>query len=304
MLKNCLVFFTLTCSSLGFSQVAKPTNELSVIWWNTACSGIENTKDAPLLAANLKKLAEQSTTTDLLILGEHCPDKLDSETLKELKQAYPYNEFVPYNSALPNSGIGIFSTQPYKTFRGEELDWVPAKACLEDQEKVRKDWDAATMLSRVFKRNFTEIEIEKAGKTYKLYPIQLLNPWQRYLQNGASLSSKVTIVTKLLTSHQTPLNYQLENYLARVLERNPEAEKNKVILIGDFNFPKKIVFETTEHATVREHFQNAMQTNEPTHTQSDLKIDHVFINTNVESTFDEVISMSGSDHLPIRVRLK
>lgn len=283
------------------------SNELSVLWWNTGCGGGSQPGESEIFDQSLRDLSKAENLVDLVVFGEDCPGQMDSEALESLKEKYPHHLWVPYNKETNHKiGFGVYSRHQFSFGQPEKLDWLPLGERPEKIEAAKSFWP--TVVEGVMTRVYVPIEVNKNGKLFHVVPVHTVHPWNwfiRVLYPNEPLKAKAAVATELVWGEQNPLIWQLRNLLTKVQRDYVSVQDQKLMLIGDFNFPLHVGMITKGYKMIRElGFSDGMRVYESTQRGVNLKIDHAFVTPSVQTKNSAVLPMRGSDHFPIFLRIQ
>jgi endonuclease/exonuclease/phosphatase family metal-dependent hydrolase len=289
---------------------------LNVFWWNTREGGkLSKTQNQNPLEKNLVQLVQSEYAPDVLILGEFVPGSMNPDTEFALNLQYPYRAYTPYARKRTDMGIEVYSRFPF-TKTASLLDWSPYHDSKEEQAKFKQKWRQGLNpdADRVFERVFLDIRIQKYNRVFHVVPVHLLNPW---LPLSAQLGrTKAGLV--MMFGDDNPHYRQVERLMlekVRPLLVQVKREQSSFVMIGDFNLPDELFgispigFELINlylKPSVNPLFSSytfpAVSSDMTEQTQ--LRIDHAFVNRSTRVRDEARIPFMGSDHYPIGVRIE
>lgn len=299
-----LILFS-TTDAFAVSSVLSQ-NTLNVIWWNIACFKGESTASPQdgLLNSEIRQLVLKESQNDVLIFGEYCPGREKPELTKFLNQNYSHHAWVPYKPGA-GIGIGVFSKVPFSQTTPINLDWVPLDGTTVTQERYRTYWLMNESLSSMFERPYSVFTLEKNGQLFEVIPLHILNPWRHYQSlESSDFAGKKRVVSELLFGTDNPNYYQTRRLMNQLRADFGQKAKTKLVAIGDFNFPRSVLFETQGHKLVSNYLNNIMSTNEWTQADHKIKIDHAFASSAIRVRAAKVLKYQGSDHRAILVEVQ
>jgi len=312
---------------------------LKVFWWNIEMGEQGQASSPNPLENNLKELVENPTLRPhILILGEFSMRALSEQTLDLLLTYYTAENFN-YNNQTPDFGLAIFyqyhidrdhhlSTYMESQSTDQTLDWAPILSSPRQSQIYRQEYISNFSNAVLYTRTYLRFSYHFLGKTYHIVPVHLLQPWQDIKFSefqtpsipvfGESVRSvfnayEKTFGTglKILGDDSNPLYSQLVRLCGRVKSDLGDnfnlSPEQKVLLMGDFNYPRNIGIYSIGFRYMKNFLQDAFSVHDntfPTASSGEsypaMKIDHAFIN-GLTAHEARVLPLSGSDHFPIYV---
>ncbi|MCB0377432.1 MAG: hypothetical protein KDD33_02980 [Bdellovibrionales bacterium] len=329
MLKWILSFFILASTSgaqpekaFVFRQDHLPTHSLfrvpedglRVLWWNLGCSR-KLSRNAQMLAnkndfladhqwENLKQFMDSPQRPDVLILGEFCPSNFDKKTLSRLNKIYPHRYKIDKTNPQYDirNGLRVFSLYPLELLEKVDLDendFTNSSDLTRCQSQVKKDRPKAFQKG-FWKRPLPILSVRTPDGEITLAPTHLANPW-----------TILNVCTSAVMAGRRMI-FDRENVnAAQALQLTEElASETPLLLIGDFNTPKKFFGMRGYGYSVMEGAFGPSQILDSQNTYIDAgtslksaSIDHAFTQ-GLYVSYARVWPLAGSDHLPIYIVVK
>ena len=290
----------------GIEMPEAPEASLTkVMWWNIACSSTRFLSDLPAQQRinfspesswqNLRALIGSDFEPDILVLGEYCPSDFDHPTYEVLAENYSHIHRVVRSNPhfQKRNGLRVFSKFPIEI--KEELlltDGQFASSYL--NELCSGDVNTS---DRVWSRKVSILKIQNSSNSFTLAPIHLANPWREIARCNPFY------VLKAMYFDEENVNYlQTLDLISSV------PTDDSTLLIGDFNAPKRggILLDSKPYKELEDFYgPSLIRGGTPTFFDKrdrypEASIDHAF-SLVLDTSYGEVLPLSGSDHLPIMV---
>ena len=300
---------------------------LNVMWWNIQFGNTNQWIAAKRnglmpLDRNLQALMDVPWCPDVLALGEFNEKAISNETMQKLHAAYPYSldSYIPYNSETPDMGFMLLSKYRLKAIRQECMDYYPPtwsnqRRISKYQDKWAKDFPDV----RLFQRPYCLFEICQGEESVFFVPTHILSHAIKVLKNSKQKSwSMMRVKMDLAFAKRSPLIHQLGRLRAFLEEDfGPFLDKKNLVVMGDFNFPRKIFITTPAYRLISKGMVDPFLGREvPTwpakesreaellNRKNGYQIDLSFVSKNVDVRCSEVVPMQGSDHLPVYLSVR
>lgn len=194
------------------------------------------------------------------------------------------------------------------------------QAALDDlMLKAEPDWDKKSMpkknyLPGAWDRRFVRMHIQNLEFDFKLFAVHLAQPWETILRCSDQKRRLLDEITKYDNDIQNPNTSQVIELIEKA--RLLREKGHEVLVIGDFNAPKKILVPHTGgilsmdgagYGLLKEFFggsriENGISTYvHPTNHFKSVVIDHAFASSGIQVTYGQVLPLAGADHLPLYV---
>ena len=277
--------------------------EVDIIWWNVARVGIDthgakiprSKKEKSrnlLLVSQITKLAE-THSPEHFIMGEIVETAFPKSFWDKMRRIYHYHKFFSYNSTYPEFGILVFSkTGPHKTIE-KNMPWYPAGRESEFKTKWLRPFS-----DDPHSKTYVQLEYGVHKASYSLIPVHLMQPWMQIEKEFGVLKTLDIMVNEA----NQPLIYQLASLLKFTKMLTPPGQR--FIVIGDFNFPKKILFRKTyAYSLISKNLDMLGKTGGTFKSSflnlgTPLDLDQVY-GRGVRAQSLKVLKSKGSDHHPI-----
>ena len=302
------------------SRMNDAQSGLRVLWWNIG-KGISSQKQKAVLGyspldRNLQALPESSAGPDVLILGEYLPTYLEPETLEYLTKAYPYRARYSYAQSRIGQAreIGVFSRLPFVSqIVSEGLDFAPMGGTVAEQEAYRQKWSKGSLArQQEWVRSYQRLEFTTSRGKVSLVPVHFSQPWALIREVDGSL----TVGTEMLLAN----NHPIANQIVRVMDLlakdlGPSWWKSSVVILGDFNLPRRIYGVEPAALTVfnqwtrdalywRKSFSFPAISDPDSQSVPPFRIDQAWGTPSTRVEDAEVLQIRGSDHYPIWVSIE
>lgn len=287
---------------------------LKVMWWNVGCSSTRGLKelserDRDLIDpvhqwSNIAELINSNRLRpDVLILGEYCPSAFDDPTYKLIRKKYKYKFRLNKSNPLYNirNGLRVFSRYKIRDVQEGVLkaeSFVDSDLMQNCDAAVKKRNPKSFGKPAFWNRPKITFKIRKDERTYKIAPIHLANPWS-FVKSCAGIWKTPGVIK----DDKTNANYLQAEQLVESF-----SEEESMILIGDFNAPKKILGGSSKtYRYLREFFgESAVASDlytfdDPRRNFPAYSIDHAFVSGDLDVKNGVVLPFAGSDHLPIYI---
>lgn len=313
-------------------------NALKVLWWNIRYGKLAKEAEEKNLDAinplehNIRALMNSDLKPDILIFSEYSLSSFSESTTDYLLHNY---STVAYenNNALDNTGIAVFTNLQIQGHTRRELDWAPLLRTRNEKIKYRDAWIKEFKEALFWDRSYWRLSFEYKNKFYHIMPVHLLQPWDAIQKKHNFIFGFIRAGVESLFGDFNPLVQQVRRLLsaytidaAGILRTNPSFDRihpgfypdDRAMIIGDFNIPKSYFgFESLSYkyitSVLKDTFDNFEDENDYTHptpsapehwSYPNLKIDHAFVNDQVDVKAAEVLPLKGSDHFPIYVSIE
>ncbi len=294
--------------------------DLKIMWWNiqkgeTNQYIASNRKISGVLDQNIMALLESPSAPEILVFGEYSDDAFNHSTLEKLKAYYPHklDSYIPFNPDVNQAGIMLFSRYPIELVSKELMDYFPEK--LEGDASAIKQFKTEWQeVERVWPRYYLVFKVTYNDKEVYLSPVHLLEPWSTlYQRYGGGSIAHILVRLKVVFTKDNPLMYQLERFRSK-LERDfgKELDQKPLIVMGDFNLPRKIwFFETQPYKAIAPGLLDPFYESDtptwpaPSSKEAELfpkdsyRLDLTFHSKCLKTSIASVPPLMGSDHFPV-----
>jgi hypothetical protein len=304
-------------AKLRIAAALAPTSGIKILWWNILKSELNDrlgNEGCRSLDQNLLSILQSPGAPDVMAFGEHILRALSPELRRALEAKYPHRLSLPYSTGnSEDEGVGFYSRIPIAEHFRAPLDWAPPGMSPEGQDCYRQGWlEHHQQGVHRFLRYYDRIKLVKDGKPIYIVPVHALQPWK--IMNNTK--SSFATVRDIITGDDNPLYYQLQRLVARVRSDFPPGSSSNVVMIGDFNTPKRMVLPSSGYRLLEKALPAAPTLGafsfpaKSSPERSDLRfqylpvqIDHAFVSPGLKTGPLRILPLQGSDHYPIMLNL-
>jgi len=275
------------------------------LWWNIHDGQSDGKQTPSILSQNLVRLIHSELVPEVMAFAAYRDTSLTPHCLAELRQAYPH-VVQQSHPGTPGYGLAVYSRLPIMRSSVDKLDFTPpALRSVTEQARFRAEW---CRHGHACVRSFIVLELDLAGTPLTFVPVHLHDFWRAYRQRYGLWRTGQEI---LLGRNNAPWHQIARFRTALEARLGGTASRGLVVIMGDFNIPKRLLgvdtlgYQLLAHGWV-EPFAGE-QVTFPASSAADygqvppVGIDHAFVSRATRVSAHAVLPLRGSTHYPLYV---